>query len=378
MATDFLSLGTTGLASTLRWWYFNAAAQVYNNSTGLFETWTDANYANYQVAGVTEVGTTGTYELTTPIPVALLPFYRFEVHRVVGGTPSTDPLMGEGEQEPLGGVTTQPGTPLPSTRRLYFRLKVAGVYTDPTGNTVTLRDPTQTFGVKRQDTGAIVVGVSPLQTYVRESVGSYYYEIAETGLALLYGAEYIDPSTSALVRQLMPVSTAPPAQAHYASEADVDLELGKDNADIWASLASTGEPTEIAAVREDALRQSDNRVNRRLGAYSPPPAEFPVTSTVAWVTDDIRTAATKYAAGILLNKRDRQSRAGTATEASPGDRLIADGDAILQGVIDAGMLGIALEPEDDTPAPGSFEFVPIVRDACTSTGDENARPLLWY
>jgi hypothetical protein len=207
----------------------------------------------------------------------------------------------------------------------------------------------------------------------------YYYEIAETGLALLYGAEYIDPSTSALVRQLMPVSTAPPAQAHYASEADVDLELGKANADIAGNLSSSSLNEDSPAEIEDALRQADNRVNRRLAVYSPPPAAFPVVSTVAWVTDDIRTAATKYAAGILLNKRDRQSRAGTAaTDASPGDRLIADGDAILQGVIDAGMLGIALEPEDDTPAPGSFEFVPIIRDVCTTTGDENARPLLWY
>src|SRR5687767_14168552 len=136
MATDSLPLGITGIAASLRFWYFNAAGSVYNATTGLFETWDDANYAHYKVGGVTEQGTTGRYSVTTPTPVAALESFTFEVHRTVGGTPSTDTLVGEGAEEGDEGVTPQTGTTLPATRTLRFERWVGGVLTDPDANTV--------------------------------------------------------------------------------------------------------------------------------------------------------------------------------------------------------------------------------------------------
>jgi hypothetical protein len=372
MATDSLPLGISGLSASLRWWYFNAAGRVYATDTGGFEAWSDLRYAFYQVGGATEEGTTGRYTVAVPAAVAALSEYSFEVHKVVGGTPSTDPMVGEGIREPNDVLVTQSGTPVPATRKLYFRLKTGSpaVYTDPTGNTVSLRDPSQTFGVRRQDTHAVVVGVSPLQTYTRESAGVYYYEVPETGLAYEYGAEFVNPNTGAVESVTL---TSFPQTGHYASVADINLELGEDNATVWADLNNDGGgvTVHVASELEAALGQADVRVNLKLGAYSPPPAAFPVTSTASWVTAALRTVATKYAAGYLLNFRlKQQGAAAAAGTVTGGDMKIAEGDELLQMLIDAGLPGVTLADNDTDD-----DFVADAPIAVEATVDEDGRTI---
>lgn len=146
----------------------------------------------------------------------------------------------------------------------------------------------------------------------------------------------------------------------YITVSDLNLELGEDNADIHSDL--NNDDTAETAQKEHAIAQGTARVNRKLGLASPPPTTFPVTSTTAWVTADIAIAATKYAAGILLNKRGRQGMSGaTGTDLTPGDRLIADGDEILADLITAGLPGVTVDAEDATPPAGTFAFIAINR-----------------
>src|SRR5688500_3034865 len=103
MAVDQLPLGQTGLAASLRVRYYDVGGDVYNSATGTTDTtWSDASYANYQLNIVAELGTSGVYEWVVPTAVANWDYRRFEVYQVVGGTPSTDVLVGSGENEGTG------------------------------------------------------------------------------------------------------------------------------------------------------------------------------------------------------------------------------------------------------------------------------------
>lgn len=56
---------TYNAANTLRFFAFNASGQVYSTSTSAFETWSDANWANYQITP-TPRGTSGWNDAATP------------------------------------------------------------------------------------------------------------------------------------------------------------------------------------------------------------------------------------------------------------------------------------------------------------------------
>jgi hypothetical protein len=66
---------------------FSASHQVWNGSS--FEAWNDANYATYLITA-TESGTSGRFTGTAPIGAV-----RYALRRVVGSTPSTDPVVWE-------------------------------------------------------------------------------------------------------------------------------------------------------------------------------------------------------------------------------------------------------------------------------------------
>lgn len=149
--------------------------------------------------------------------------------------------------------------------------------------------------------------------------------------------------------------------SHYTAVADVYLELGEENALMGGNLSSSGANEDSPAVIESALAQADVRVNLKLGAYSPPPSAFPVVSSAAWVNATIRMAATKYAAGYLKNKRERQP--SNPQQPSGGDQLIADGDALLDMLIAAGLPGVTDEVGDTDLAADAPVAVAATVDA---------------
>lgn len=390
MATDYADLSElaaagTGLAASLHVRYRDpATGRVYNFNTGAFETWVDGSYASYKytasgAGGITEQGTSGYYQWETPTAATLLPAYTFTVHRNVGGTPSTDPLLAEGEKTPED-IETETGETLPLTRRLPVRFRTAtNVAFDPTGNTVELIDPTGTFGVRRQSTGAVVVPASPLQTYTRTGVGDYEYEVAETGAVLEYGFRYTNPDTAAVESDVL---TSLPPSVHYAARLDIEKEIGRTNAVLHADLENNEDDEDVAEIIDSALEQADVRVNRKLATFSPPPAilveddEGLVTSTKAWVADAIRTAAAKYAAGMLLNKRSKQARINSNGEAiqTNGDLLIAEGDDILSG-LPTPLPGVTLTTTDTSPGIDSLRNLSPAGAGLTECGCDG-RPVV--
>lgn len=161
---------------------------------------------------------------------------------------------------------------------------------------------------------------------------------------------------------------------HYAYRVDVERQLGRDNTEVWGDLENEQVAADVAEIVEEALDEADGWVNATLALLSPPPAAFPIVSTEQWVTDWIRQAAAKYAAGVVLNRRQHQpSNPGQPTG---GDLWILEAEKMLARFAE-GIPGVTTT-EDTTPPAGTFTFVPIVRDTCDVTGDENYRPMLWY
>ena len=366
MAIDSLPYGTTGLAASLHVRYRDSTGKVYNVATGLAETWADANYADYKYVGdLAEDGTSGNYNWTTPTAVANWPSYSFTVHRNVGGTPSTDPQIGEGEEE--GTTEVQTGTSLSPTRPLHlYHFGPAGTLVDTVG--------TPTLEVTRQDNAAVVVAAGTAMT--RIAAGVYRYTLAETGLVYNWTASYVYPAGAPQEKSFVSF----PLPLHYATTAGVFKKLGEGNARLIADLNNADSATDQNEAIDDAVAEADSVVNLILATASPPPAQLAtgtlVTSTHAWVNRVISDAANLIAAGILINKREQDR--GVPEDQRAGNGRINDGKAMLTALVANGLSGVELEEEDETPGAGQFSFVPINRDVCESTSDENTRPMLWY
>lgn len=161
---------------------------------------------------------------------------------------------------------------------------------------------------------------------------------------------------------------------HYAYRVDLERQLGRGNAALHADLEANILEADVAEIIEESLDEADGWVNTTLALLSPPPAAFPVVSTEQWVTDWIRQAAAKYAAGVLLNRRSHQP--SNPEEPTNGALWIAEAEKMLARF--AGGIPGVTTTVDTTPPDGTFTFVPIVRDLCDVTGDENYRPHLWY
>lgn len=88
-----------------------------------------------------------------------------------------------------------------ATKTINFEFRVDSTLTDPTS--VTLADPADTFGVKRNDTDAVVVADDTAMT--KQSTGIYQHSFTEPALGLTYTA-YIkvvyDGATYSFERQL--------------------------------------------------------------------------------------------------------------------------------------------------------------------------------
>lgn len=251
---------------------------------------------------------------------------------------------------------TAAGTPTiaapPATRRLTFTYESAGVLTDVTG-TPLLSDPTGAFGARRQDTGAVVV--TDATAYVRESAGSYYYEIPENGYTLEYWAEYV--VGGATRRQQF--YSFPPLSS-YATRAQLEEEYGADNVEMYANLQAES-PTaaltaaEITAKVDRALTFADDFINSRLRAAD---YAVPLVATTGGTlpTGLLNTIALALAVWRLYRGR------GKGDGDAVGDKFQEDyawAVAELDALILAGLPGVTLEETDATPPAGTWQSVRI-------------------
>jgi hypothetical protein len=90
---------------------YNVANQPWNTHASAFDpSWSDANYdSGYYGLTATQQGTSGNFIGDSPSSLATW----YEMRQVIGGTPSTDPIVWEdpvGGAQPAGPVLLTPGT----------------------------------------------------------------------------------------------------------------------------------------------------------------------------------------------------------------------------------------------------------------------------
>ncbi len=90
-----------------------------------------------------------------------------------------------------------------STRTITFQHRVGGVLTNVTS--AVLSDPTGTFGVKRDDTSAVVVADGAAMTH--QSTGVYTYAFTDPGVAMTGYVEYIYNSATYHLEDDLPAAS---------------------------------------------------------------------------------------------------------------------------------------------------------------------------
>lgn len=148
------------------------------------------------------------------------------------------------------------------TRTIRRTWKVEGVLTDVT--TAKLSDPTGTYGVKRDDTDAVVVAAGTAMTKV--STGTYEYSFTEPAEGLAYTAyvEFVYGGATYHIEHDLPALGTEDDDSLAVTYSILDREIGRflgygrETAD-WAD--DTDKVTDIEDIRKAGLRRF----------YYPPP-----------------------------------------------------------------------------------------------------------
>lgn len=137
-----------------------------------------------------------------------------------------------------------------STTTLNFIFKIGGVLTDATS--VVLRDPDNTYGVRRKDTLAVVVAAG--EPMAHESLGTYTYPFTDPAAGLLY--DYWIEAVHAGVTYRYERATTRPAGM---STSYLTVEAADALADALPEL--TAWTPAVAASRAVALEQATSDID---------------------------------------------------------------------------------------------------------------------
>lgn len=246
------------------------------------------------------------------------------------------------------------------TNVLLFINDEGGVLTDLDFPPV-LRDTDNTYGVKRTDTGNVIVA-SGAASMTRLSTGVYSYDpgLAYVDVPLTYAVEYTSGGVTLHADGLFRAAMS--AAGHWATISDMVLELlGQTNYNVNADGENNGLQADIDANGEDSLDGSDVETNLLLREAGIPIPYVPINNDIRAT---IRYGARKIATGLLLNKRAYQRDPSKTPTA--GDALITKGTDIITRLAKTGDLTVTTEDDAYTVA------APV---AAGATVDPNGCPL---
>jgi|GEM_PF-4215142 len=223
-----------------------------------------------------------------------------------------------------------------ATKRVEISFKVGGVLTDPTS--VNLSDPTAAYGVKRDDTNAVIVAAGTAMT--KASTGVYYYDFTEPALGLTYtaylevvyaGETYRFPRslvgttseasagyfpTVAAAREHAAAFTAMPGMTALLAKSDTELAALclAATLDIDSAMPYQGVRYDSAQEREFPRYANSLGNARRMADYQQSPVgtwvsgiwDWDAEADVAVVPANVKLATLLQAASILTNPALRE------------------------------------------------------------------------
>jgi hypothetical protein len=244
------------------------------------------------------------------------------------------------------------------------RIRVDGVLTDADSAPL-LTDADATYGVKRLDTGAVVVAHETVAGGIdHDGTGLYSYTLTAPTPGVTYEASFkfvVGGRTSYSTKTLTAVDEAD----HYGSRTGIEAH-GLYNADVAADIESTGDAEEIEARFETALTRADGIVRFEAGRLNSAAADLSdviPASTDTTYYPEIAEGANTYALGYLMQGRGEPVAPGKV----PAWQQLMDLGRKM--IIDA--LKAYNADQDDRPLPGTFQFIPVLDP--TLDADEYAR-----
>ncbi len=244
-----------------------------------------------------------------------------------------------------------------STTQLIFRFSVDGILTDATS--VVLRDPDNTFGVRRADTLAVLVLAGTAM--VRTSAGTYAYSVTdpEPGLVYHYWVEAVYAGASYHFERQTAGSTPPVGSfvGRYTTQEQLTTYLHSLNLDEYADL--DGDLLKDPGAIQQAIETAEATVDfHTAGPWSFPASTPAINAIVA--AGIFEKWARRLAAYEVAEKRGRTNEGEgnqfqrLRDEAIEEMRMFREGDLLLPGTVPDN------EPETGGE-PGTWEMVDLER-----------------
>jgi len=137
-------------------------------------------------------------------------------------------------------------------------IRVAGVLTDPTS--VKLSSSDTTFGVKRNDTDAVVVADDTAMTQVSTGIYEHTFTDPANGLTYTYSMEIVYSGETYHVEDTL----TGPTGDRYCVRADIENLFGVTNVSKWSDLDNDADATKISNRIAAAITATADMIDARL------------------------------------------------------------------------------------------------------------------
>lgn len=264
-----------------------------------------------------------------------------------------------------------------ATKTLEIKFKVDGVLTNATS--ALLSDPTGTFGVKRNDTNAVVVADGTAMTNAATGIYRYTFTKPADGLTYTWWAEILYAGSTYRFERLF--EDSPTADTWYYSDRTGVLTV-QDVANITVVWDQDNDGTEdIGLMTSDGVTADGYidlalvNLGRTIGAND---HAVDVTAASAYIVSALRDISNHLTVWYGWHHRGGIERVAKPNEISglmSGYKAYADEQlAKLAGVL------IRLDEDDTTTTPGVFESVGVIdsSEQCTTDENGNLTPVSWW
>jgi hypothetical protein len=215
----------------------------------------DGSLAQARVsAGVIDFGGGG-YGATVAFPSGFTGLIKWDTGDAVPPSATATEAINPVDEE----ISSQPSSPASGLvqKTLYLRRQVDGLPADVTS--VALADPTGTYGVRRADTGALVIASGVAMAHASTGVYTFTDPLLSPTVAYQWYAKITNTDGSVEYEPY----TSPAASTHYGSRAGSESIFGAANLATWADKDSNGDAAAIAAAIDAMQTVFDNEIIAR-------------------------------------------------------------------------------------------------------------------
>lgn len=213
--------------------------------------------------------------------------------------------------------------------RFYHRVGAPLVLTNVTS--VVLSDPTDTFGVERDDTSAVVVANNTALTQVSTGVYEHAFTDPALGLEYTYWLEWVY-NGSTYRQEFHKHGSEAESSGTWADSEDVENIYGLENVRLWSNLTATFTDTDYGRVGL-ALEWADAYIHSKLSdsRYLIPLVRPDDSALSGWTLTILKDMSAKLAGYWVYIHRGFRDTENTDNKLQ---KIKDDVDEMLQDILD--------------------------------------------